>query len=106
MDSNYIVRATALDERVRAFAIHGTGVVAELQARHQLYPVPAAAVGRAAMGALLLASGSLKEKDQLLTIEIRGNGPIGRIICTANGAGQVRGLATNPSAHAESSVPG
>lgn len=106
MDSNYIVRATALDERVRAFAIDATQVVRELQERHDLFPVPAAAVGRTAMGALLLAGASLKEKEQLLTIEVRGDGPIGRILCTANGAGEVRGLATNPSAHADSRADG
>lgn len=106
MDSNYIVRATALDERVRAFAIDATAVVRELQERHGLFPVPAAAVGRTAMGALLLAGAALKEKEQLLTIEIRGDGPIGRILCTANGAGEVRGLATDPRVHAESIAEG
>lgn len=106
MDPDYIVRATALDDRVRAFAIDATTVVRELQERHGLFPVTAAAVGRTAMGALLLAAASLKEEDQLLTIEVRGGGPIGRILCTANGAGEVRGLATNPHAHAESLAPG
>lgn len=106
MDLNYLVRATALGEKVRAFAINATGVVKELQDRHGLYPVPSAAVGRTAMGALLLAAASLKKDDQLLTIEVRGGGPIGRILCTANGAGEVRGLATNPRAHADSIAPG
>ena len=106
MDSNYLVRATALGDKVRAFAINATSVVRELQHRHGLYPVPSAAVGRTAMGALLLAAASLKEEKQLLTVEIRGGGPIGRILCTANGVGEVRGLATNPRAHAESIAPG
>lgn len=106
MDSNYLVRATALDDKVRAFAINATSVVRELQDRHGLYPVPSAAVGRTAMGALLLAAASLKEREQLLTIEIRGDGPIGRILCTANGAGEVRGLVSNPQAHAESTPAG
>jgi molecular chaperone Hsp33 len=102
MRSNYLVRATALDGKVRAFALDATGVVAELQRRHQMYPVPTAAVGRTAMGALLLAAASLKEEDQILTVEVRGDGPIGRIICTANGLGEVRGLASNPRVHADS----
>jgi molecular chaperone Hsp33 len=63
-------------------------------------------VGRAAMGALLLAAASLKKHDQLLSVEVSGGGPIGRIICTANGAGEVRGLASNPHVHAESILPG
>ncbi|MEX2570796.1 MAG: Hsp33 family molecular chaperone HslO [Gemmatimonadota bacterium] len=106
MESDYLVRATALEGRVRAFSLNATEVVAELQRRHQLFPVPTAAVGRTAMGALLLAAASLKEEDQILSVEIRGDGPIGRIICTANGAGEVRGLASNPRVHAESVQPG
>lgn len=106
MESNYLVRATALDARVRAFALDATGVVAELRRRHDLFPVPTAAVGRTAMGALLLAASSLKEEDQVLSVEVRGNGPIGRILCTADGAGTVRGLAGNPHVHAESAHPG
>jgi molecular chaperone Hsp33 len=101
-DTNYLVRATALDERVRAFALNATDVVAELQRRHGTYPAVTAALGRTAMGALLLAAASLKEEDQILTAEVRGNGPAGKILVTANGRGQVRGLVANPQAHAES----
>jgi len=104
--SNYLVRATALDGRVRAFGLDATGVVAELQRRHAMYPAPTAAVGRTAMGALLLAASSLKDRDQILTVEVRGDGPLGRIICTANGNGEVRGLAANPFTHADSMAPG
>ena len=106
MKLDYIARATALDGRVRAFALTATGVVAELQSRHRMNPVPTAAVGRTAMGALLLSAASLKERDQILTVEVKGDGPLGRIICTANGAGEVRGLAANPFVHAPSVAPG
>ncbi len=104
--SDYLVRATAMGGRVRAFALNATGVVDELRERHSMHPVPTAAVGRSAMGALLLAAASLKKEDQILTLEVRGNGPIGRIICTADGAGGVRGLAANPYVHAPSRAPG
>lgn len=106
MQSNYLVRATAMGGRVRAFAMEGTGLVGELQTRHGLFPVPTAAVGRTAMGALLLAASSLKKEDQVLSVEVNGGGPIGRILCTANGSGEVRGLASNPRVHAESVAPG
>lgn len=105
-ERDYLVRATAFDGRVRAFALHATELVAELQARHGAYPASTAALGRTAMGALLIAGGTLKEEDQILTVEVRGGGPIGRVLCTANGRGQVRGLASNPKAHAESVQPG
>lgn len=98
MSSNhddYIARATARDGRVRAFAIRSTGVVAELAARHQTYPAVTAGLGRLASGALILGI-MLKEKDQLVTIRLRGDGPAGTLLVTANGQGEVRGLVSNP----------
>lgn len=106
MAGDYMVRATALDGKVRAFAMAGTGLVEELRRRHDTYPAVTAALGRTAMGALLLAAASLKEEEQLLTVDIRGGGPAGRIVATANGAGEVRGLVGNPHVHAESIRPG
>lgn len=101
-DTDYLVRATALDGRVRAFALNATHTVDELRHRHDTFPAVTAALGRTAMGALLMAAASLKEEDQLLTIQVKGNGPLGRILCTANGRGEVRGLVANPHVHAES----
>lgn len=106
MASDYMVRATAMGGRVRAFSMNGTGLVEELRSRHDTYPAVTAALGRTAMGALLLAAASLKEAEQLLSVEIRGGGPAGRILATANGAGEVRGLVGNPHVHAESVNPG
>jgi molecular chaperone Hsp33 len=102
MNRDYLVRATALDERVRAFALNATGVVSELRRRHDTSPVVTAALGRTAMGALLIAAATLKEEDQLLTVDVKGDGPAGRLVVTANGRGEVRGLVGNPHAHAES----
>ena len=102
MHSDYLVRGTALGGRVRAFALQATGVVGELQRRHETYPAATAALGRTAMGALLLGAASLKEENQVLSVEIRGGGSIGRILCTVNGRGEVRGLVTHPRVHADS----
>jgi molecular chaperone Hsp33 len=102
LNGDYMVRATALDGRVRAFALNATGVAAELQRRHGTWPAVSAALGRTAMGALLLAAASLKEEDQSLSVEVKGDGPAGRLLVTANGRGEVRGLVANPRAHAES----
>jgi molecular chaperone Hsp33 len=104
--ADYLVRATALEGRVRAFALHATDLVGEMQRRHVTYPAVSAALGRTAMGALLLGATALKEAAQLLTVEVRGGGPAGRIICTANGRGEVRGFVTRPQVHAESVQPG
>lgn len=100
--NDYLVRGTALDGQVRVFALNATGVVQELQRRHDTHPAVTAALGRTAMGALLLAASSLKEPDHLLTVDVRGDGPAGRILATADGQGRVRGLVGRPHVHAES----
>lgn len=103
---DHLVSATALGGNVRAFAIDASSLVAEMTARHGTYPAVSAALGRTAMGALLLAAASLKEEDQLLTIEVNGKGPAGRIISTANGRGEVRGFVSHPQVFADNQIPG
>jgi molecular chaperone Hsp33 len=93
--SDYMVRATALDGRVRAFAIDSTATVGELRRRHDTDPAVTAALGRLATGTLLFGA-MLKEEDQLVTVRVQGNGPAGTLLASANGNGEVRGLVSNP----------
>lgn len=92
---DYMVRATAMDGLVRAFAINSTHTVAELASRHGTDPAVTAALGRLATGTVLFGA-MLKEEDQLVTIRVQGNGPAGTVLATANGYGEVRGLVSNP----------
>lgn len=92
---NYLVRATAHDGLVRAFALNATAAVAELQRRHMTTHAATAALGRVATGALLFGA-MLKEADHLVTVRIQGGGPGGTLLASANGAGEVRGLIGNP----------
>lgn len=93
--NDYMIRATAHDGLVRAFAIDSTGVVNELHERQHTDPAVTAALGRLATGTLLFGA-MLKEKDQLVTVRIKGNGPAGTLLASANGNGEVRGLVSNP----------
>jgi molecular chaperone Hsp33 len=93
--SDYMVRATALDGKVRAFAIDSTATVGELRRRHDTDPAVTAALGRLATGTLLFGA-MLKEEDQLVTVRVQGNGPAGTLLASANGNGEVRGLVSNP----------
>jgi molecular chaperone Hsp33 len=95
MMREHIARATACDGLVRALAIDATETVAELRRRQVTDPVTTAALGRTALGALLLGA-LLKEEDQLLTLRVKGDGPAGVVLATANGRGEVRGLVGNP----------
>jgi molecular chaperone Hsp33 len=90
-----MVRATALDGLVRAFAIDSTATVAELRRRHDTDPAVTAALGRLATGTLMFGA-MLKEEDQLVTVRLQGNGPAGTLLASANGNGEVRGLVSNP----------
>ncbi|MGQ0815629.1 MAG: Hsp33 family molecular chaperone HslO [Gemmatimonadota bacterium] len=93
--ADYMVRATALDGLVRAFAIDSTRTVAELRHRHGTDPAVTAALGRLATGTVLFGA-MLKEEDQIVTVRVQGNGPAGTLLASANGNGEVRGLVSNP----------
>jgi molecular chaperone Hsp33 len=91
---DFIIKATAFDDKVRAYAALSTHTVEEARRRHDTWATASAALGRtltitAMMGAML------KGKDTITT-KVIGNGPIGAIIADANANGQVRGYVTNP----------
>jgi len=92
---DYLVRATAHGGRVRAMAIRATAVVADLASRHGTEPAVTAGLGRLATGALLFGA-QLKAADQLVTLRVKGNGPAGQLLASANGRGEVRALVSNP----------
>jgi molecular chaperone Hsp33 len=97
-----LLRGLGLGGRIRVVAAVTTETVEELRRIHDPSPEVTAALGRTATGALLLAA--LLEKvtgrEPMLTLEIEGNGPAGRIVATASPAGWVRALVANPHATA------
>lgn len=99
-NSDYLVRGTARGGRIRVFALDATSTVEALRGRQGTEPAVTAALGRTALGALLLGA-MLKEADQLVTLRIDGGGPAGILLATANGAGEVRGLVGNPRPEVE-----
>ena len=103
--ADYLVRATAADGLVRAFAVDSTVLVNELQRRHGTYPAVTAALGRLATGTLLFGA-MLKEEDQLVTVRVKGNGPAGLLLASATGRGEVRGLVANPRPEVDQSRNG
>lgn len=89
-----IVRGTALHGKVRALAAVTTETMRELQSRHDTWPVVTAALGRTVtMGAIMGAM--LKDREKL-TIQVKGDGPIGQIVVDANADGEVRGYVREP----------
>lgn len=91
---DYLIRGTALDGRVRAFAVQSTLLTEELSRRHQTTPTAAAALGRTAAASLLI--GAMLKGEEHLIVQIKGDGPIGQIVVDANAKGEVRGYVDNP----------
>lgn len=92
--SDYLIRGTALQGRVRAFAVQTTELTDELSRRHQTTPTATAALGRTAAAGLLL--GAMLKGEEHLIIQVKGGGPIGQIVVDANAKGEVRGYVDNP----------
>jgi molecular chaperone Hsp33 len=68
-----------------------TDVMVEVRDRFDLWPVPAAALGRCLAGAALLQRLSTKTPSRLM-LEVRGDGPILRVLAEADDEGNLRGL--------------
>ncbi len=92
---DYIVRATAADSQVRAFAITAGELVEEARKRHNTSPVATAALGRLLAGGAMMGS-MMKNDTDMLTVKVRGNGPLGGITVTADSKADVQGYVENP----------
>ncbi|MBR2258157.1 MAG: Hsp33 family molecular chaperone HslO [Blautia sp.] len=92
---DYIVRAVAADEQVRVFAALTTDVVETARKRHNTSPAATAALGRLLTAGAMMGVMMKGEKD-LLTLQIKGDGPLGGITVTADSRGNVKGYVNNP----------
>lgn len=95
--SDYLVKALAYNDQVRAYALRSTETVGEAQRRHGTWPTASAALGRSMSAAVMM--GAMLKGEEKLTVKIEGDGPIGPILVDANAKGHVRGYATNPQIH-------
>lgn len=92
---DYIVRAAAADGQIRAFAATTRNMVETARGYHNTSPVATAALGRLLTAGAMMGA-MMKGKDDLLTLQIKGNGPIGGITVTADSAAHVKGYVMNP----------
>jgi molecular chaperone Hsp33 len=72
-----------------------TGIVEEARERLDLSPVAAAALGRSLAGAALLLRLAVKTPSRLV-LDVKGDGPIGRVLAEADEAGNLRGMVGDP----------
>lgn len=92
-----IVRIMTTDGLVMASAITGTDIVARAREIHHTSPTATAALGRSLLACSMMGN-QLKGEDNSLTLQIRGDGPLGGITCVSDSQGNVRGYAVNPQA--------
>lgn len=93
---DYIVRAMTADGFVKAMAIASTNLVERARNIHKTTPTATAALGRVLTAASMM--GNLQKVENCaLTLQVRGNGPLGTILATSDAVGNVRGYVHNPS---------
>ena len=93
--NDYMVRATAGDAQIRAFACTTKNLVEEAKKAHNTSPVMSAALGRLLTAGAMMGS-MLKGDKDLLTLQIKGDGPGGGVTVTADAKGNVKGYVDVP----------
>lgn len=92
---DYIIRAIAADDQIRAFAATTKNMVEYARSRHNTSPVATAALGRLLTAGSMMGSMMKGDKD-LLTIIVKGQGALGGITVTADSHCQVKGYVDEP----------
>ena len=93
--NDYIIRATAANDQIRAFAAVTTEMVESAREHHNTSPVATAALGRLLTAGAMMGSMMKGEKD-VLTLQIKAGGPLQGITVTADSQGNVKGYVGNP----------
>jgi molecular chaperone Hsp33 len=90
-----LVKALALDGKVRIFAVETTKMVDQARVQHDMWPTSTAALGRLMSAASMMAA-NLKEENEKIQLSINGGGPIGTVFAEAKGNGSVKGFVGDP----------
>lgn len=93
--TDYIVRATAADAQIRAFACTTRNIVETARQAHNTSPVVTAALGRLLTAGAMMGS-MMKGEEDILTLQIKGDGPVNGLTVTADSKGHVKGYANVP----------
>ena len=93
--TDYIVRATAADGQIRAFAAYTKDVVEEARRRHNTSPTATVALGQLLTAGTMMGA-MMKNDTDILTLQIRCDGPLGGLTVTVDNQGNVKGYAVHP----------
>ena len=90
-----IVRAISTDGMVQAAAICSRELTERARQIHKTLPVATAALGRTLAAASMMGN-ALKGGGASLTLQFKGDGPLGTVLAVSDSGGNVRGYVTNP----------
>lgn len=93
--SDHILRATAAKASIRVFAASTRELVETARQAHNTSPVATAALGRLLTAGAMMGS-MMKGEEDILTLKIAGDGPLGGIVVTADARANVKGYVYNP----------
>ena len=102
---DYLVRGMTMDGFVKVVAIRSTELVRRGAEIHKTAPNATAAFGRALTAASMM--GNMQKVDNgSMTLQIKGDGPIGTIVCVSDPTGNVRGYVYEPNVPLVEKHPG
>ena len=103
--NDYLVRGMTMDGFVKVVAIRSTELVRRGAQIHKTTPNATAAFGRALTAASMM--GNMQKVDNgSMTLQIKGGGPIGSIVCVSDPVGNVRGYVYEPNVPLVEKYPG
>ena len=102
---DYLVRAMTMDGFVKLVAIRSTEIVRRGAQIHKTTPNATAAFGRALTAASMMGN-MQKVENGSMTLQIKGGGPIGSIVCVSDPVGNVRGYVYEPNVPLVEKFPG
>lgn len=85
-----------MDGTIRVLSAVTTGIVNEAQRIHHSYPTATAAIGRLLTGAALMGTAGLKNDGDSITVQVKGDGPLGTAVAVADCQARVKGYIANP----------
>jgi len=91
---DYLVRATLANGQARALVAKTTALVEEARRLHDAWPTATAALGRTLTAAVLMAA--MLDTGEKLTLQVLGDGPVGRILAVAGADGKAKGYLDEP----------
>ena len=92
-----LTKAITTDKTIRIYSVIATETAETARQHHQTTPVATAALGRILSAGLLMGA-MLKGENHSITLQIRGDGPLGRVLAVADSLGTIKGCVQNPLA--------